>query len=96
VSVAAKRAHVIFYITWWLENERPYPAEQIAGMFQRMVVQGVPDALGIPSKEYMAISSDRFIPNISLRARGRRLVARPIQLTIGRAVLRLLLAISAD
>jgi len=44
----------------------------------------------------MATSSDRFIPNISLHARGKRLVARPIQLTIGRAVLRLLLAISAD
>jgi AcrR family transcriptional regulator len=35
-------------ITWWLENEMPYPAEQIAGMFQRMVVQGAPEALGIP------------------------------------------------
>jgi AcrR family transcriptional regulator len=34
-------------ITWWLENEMPYPAERIAGMFQRMVVQGAPDALGI-------------------------------------------------
>jgi len=37
-------------ITWWLENEMPYPAEQIAGMFQRMVVQGAPEALGIPSQ----------------------------------------------
>jgi AcrR family transcriptional regulator len=27
-------------ITWWLENEMPYSAEQIAGMFQRMVVRG--------------------------------------------------------
>lgn len=34
-------------ITWWLENDLPYPAEQIAGMFQRMVVQGAPEALGI-------------------------------------------------
>ena len=38
-------------ITWWLENDMPYPAEQIAGMFQRMVVQGAPEALGIPSQE---------------------------------------------
>lgn len=37
-------------ITWWLENQMPYPAEQIAGMFQRMVVQGAPEALGIPSQ----------------------------------------------
>jgi hypothetical protein len=36
-------------ITWWLENEMPYPAEHIAGMFQRMVVQGAPEALGFPS-----------------------------------------------
>jgi AcrR family transcriptional regulator len=35
-------------ITWWLENEMPYPAERIAGMFQRMVVQGAPEALGFP------------------------------------------------
>lgn len=38
-------------ITWWLENEMPYPADQIAGMFQRMVIQGAPEALGIPLKE---------------------------------------------
>ena len=38
-------------ITWWLENEMPYPAEQIAGMFQRMVVQGAPDALGLSPME---------------------------------------------
>jgi AcrR family transcriptional regulator len=37
-------------ITWWLENEMPFPAEQIAGMFQRMVVQGAPEALGFPLK----------------------------------------------
>jgi hypothetical protein len=37
-------------ITWWLENEMPYPAERIAGMFQRMVVQGAPEALGIVSQ----------------------------------------------
>ena len=38
-------------ITWWLENEMPLPAEQIAGMFQRMVVQGAPEALGLPLQE---------------------------------------------
>jgi AcrR family transcriptional regulator len=37
-------------ITWWLENEMPYSAEQIAGMFQRMVMRGAPDVLGVVSQ----------------------------------------------
>ena len=37
-------------ITWWLENEMPYPAEQIAGMFQRIVMRGAPDVLGVGSQ----------------------------------------------
>jgi AcrR family transcriptional regulator len=37
-------------ITWWLENDMPYPAEVIAGMFQRIVVQGAPEALGVVSQ----------------------------------------------
>lgn len=35
-------------ITWWLENDMPYPAEQIALMFQRMVMLGAAQVLGIP------------------------------------------------
>jgi AcrR family transcriptional regulator len=38
-------------ITWWLESEMPYPAEQIAGMFQRMVMRGAREVLGIPLQE---------------------------------------------
>ena len=38
-------------ITWWLENEMPFPAEQIAGMFQRMVMCGAPDVLGVGSQK---------------------------------------------
>jgi AcrR family transcriptional regulator len=34
-------------ITWWLENEMPYPPEQMALMFQRMFMRGARDVLGV-------------------------------------------------
>lgn len=37
-------------ITWWLENDMPYPEEQMALMFQRMVMRGAPQVLGVLPK----------------------------------------------
>ena len=34
-------------ITWWLENEMPYPPEQMAMMFQKMVLRGAGEVLGV-------------------------------------------------
>lgn len=34
-------------ITWWLENELPYPPEEMATMFQRLVFPGAQEVLGI-------------------------------------------------
>jgi len=34
-------------ITWWLENELPYPPEEMAAMFQRLVYPGAREVLGI-------------------------------------------------
>jgi len=38
-------------ITWWLENGMPYSAEQIAGMFQRMVMRGAREVLRLSPME---------------------------------------------
>lgn len=38
-------------ITWWLENEMPCSADEIALMFQRLIMQGAPEVLGIPKSE---------------------------------------------
>lgn len=34
-------------ITWWLENELPYPPEQMALMFQKMFMRGARDVMGV-------------------------------------------------
>jgi AcrR family transcriptional regulator len=33
-------------ITWWLENEMPYTQEQMALMFQKMILHSTPEILG--------------------------------------------------
>jgi AcrR family transcriptional regulator len=33
-------------ITWWLENEMPYSQEQMALMFQKMIMHGAPEIVG--------------------------------------------------
>jgi len=37
-------------ITWWLENELPYPPEQMALMFQQMFMRGAREVLGVSSQ----------------------------------------------
>ena len=34
-------------VTWWLENEMPYPPEQMALMFQKMFMRGARDVMGV-------------------------------------------------
>ena len=34
-------------ITWWLENDMPYPPEEMAMMFQMMILRGAADVLGV-------------------------------------------------
>jgi AcrR family transcriptional regulator len=34
-------------VTWWLENEMPYPPEQMALMFQKMFMRGAREVLGV-------------------------------------------------
>ena len=38
-------------ITWWLENEMPYPPEQMAMMFQKMILRGAGEVLGVTPQE---------------------------------------------
>jgi hypothetical protein len=37
-------------ITWWLENELPYPPEQMAMMFQKMFMRGARDVMGVSAQ----------------------------------------------
>ena len=34
-------------VTWWLESDMPYPAEEMVGMYHRVVVLGVAQVMGI-------------------------------------------------
>jgi AcrR family transcriptional regulator len=34
-------------VTWWLENDMPYPEEQMALMFQKMILYGAAEVLGV-------------------------------------------------
>ena len=38
-------------ITWWLENEMPYPPDQMAMMFQKMILRGAGEVLGVTPQD---------------------------------------------
>jgi AcrR family transcriptional regulator len=35
-------------ITWWLEQDMPYPPQEIAAMYQKIMIEGAREALGLP------------------------------------------------
>jgi len=37
-------------LTWWLENDLPYPSQQMAEMFETMFFQGARQALRLPGQ----------------------------------------------
>jgi AcrR family transcriptional regulator len=38
-------------VNWWLENDMPYPAEEMALMYQKLIQRGARQVLGIKSKD---------------------------------------------
>ncbi len=54
VTVEFAISALLGLLTWWLDNGMPYEPEEMAGMYLRLMLQGVPAVYGLPWPERAA------------------------------------------